>query len=239
MWSLFCDQKGSKMPTFIQTILTAIKGASLTAKIVGVATAVVVVGGTTAVIIVQSNSSNQESQNTEADDNPNDDVERVEAEDKEETKTQDENSDSSDNQENGTSEQSKIDNAQTSNSGTSKPSNSSQSSSSSQSTTSQPVVQPQPTTPKAEFNLNDSILAESISYSCLRFLGGDPQDSSNYVTAPDGGWIDILSTGQRFTRGRGYPASCPEGYEHQGGGYGPKVLNEETCNLFNLSCDRW
>ena len=235
MWSLFCDQKGSKMPTFIQTILTAIKGASLTAKIIGVATAVVVVGGTTAVIIVQSNSSNQESQNTEADDNPNDDVEQVEAEDKEETKTQDENSD---NQENGTSEQSKIDNAQTSNSGTSKPSNSSQSSSSSQSTTSQPVVQPQPTTPKAEFNLNDSIRVMRYGYTCSKFLGGDSYDPSNYVSAPGGAWIDIVTTGQRFTYGNGYPMSCPDGYELNGGGY-EEILDEGECNLFGLSCDRW
>lgn len=231
------------MPTFIQAILTAIKGASLTAKIIGVTTAIVVVGGTTAVIIVQSNSSTQESQNSETNDNPDENAEKEESENKEENKTQDEGSD---NQEDETSEPSKND-TQTSNSGAPKPSNSNQNNSNQNSSSPQqvskpapqPQPQPQPITPKAEFNLNDSIPVESISYSCLKFLGGDPHDSSNYVSAPGGGWLDILSTGQRFTRGRGYPASCPEGYEYQGGGYGPRILNEKDCNAYGLSCDRW
>lgn len=227
MWSLFCDQKGSKMPTFIQTILTAIKGVSLTAKIIGVATAVVVVGGTTAVIIVQSNSSTQESQNTETDDNPNDDVEQAETENMEETKTQDENSDSSDHQENGTSEQSKIDNAQTSNSGTSKPSSSSQSSSSSQPTTSQPVAQPQPTTPKAEFNLNDSIAINVMGITCY--------NSSTGEIFPTTGYLDIVATGQHYSYGPGY---CPEGYFQSGNGW-QDTLSEQWCESFGLSCDRW
>ena len=226
-----------KMLKFIQSITTAIKGASLAAKIIGVATAVVVVGGTTAVIIVQTNSSTQESQDVETNDNPDENAEQAELENKEEDKTQDE---SSDNQENETSEPSKND-TQTSNSGTPKPSNpssSNQSSNSSQQDTSQPAVQPQPATPKAEFNLNDSIQVMRYGYTCSKFLGGDSYDPSNYVSAPGGAWIDIVATGQRFTYGNGYPMACPDGYELQGGGY-PEVLDETECNLFNLSCDRW
>lgn len=224
MWSLFCDQKGSKMPTFIQTILTAIKGASLTAKIIGVATAVVVVGGTTAVIIVQSNSSNQELQNVETNNDLDENTEQEKAVDNEETETQDE---SSDNQENGTSEQPKTDNVQTSNSGTSKPDNSNQSGSSSQPTTAQPVAQPQPTTPKAEFNLNDSIAINVMGITCY--------NSSTGETFPTTGYLDIVATGQHFSYGPGY---CPEEYFQSGNGW-QDTLSEQWCESFGLSCDRW
>lgn len=225
------------MPTFIQPILTAIKGASLTAKIIGVTAAVIVVGGTTAVIIAQTNSSTQESQDVETNDNPDKNAEQEELENKEEIKTQDEGSDK---QENETSEPSKND-TQTSNSGITKPSNpssSNQSGNSSQQGTSQSTTQTQPATPKAEFNLNDSIQVMRYGYTCSKFLGGDSYDPSNYVSAPGGAWIDIEATGQRFTYGNGYPMACPDGYELNGGGY-PEVLDETECNLFNLSCDRW
>lgn len=227
-----------KMLKFIQSITTAIKGASLTAKIIGVATAVVVAGGTTAVIVVQANSSVQEPQDTETNDNSDKDTEQEKNEDKEENKDQDENLDNSDNQENKTDEQQTTNNNQTTNSGTTKPSssgNSSQSGNFSQQGTSQSTTQTQPATPKAEFNLNDSIQIMQFGYTCNKFLGGDYSDPSNYVSAPGGGWIEISATGRRFSKGSG---TCPDGYDLNGGAV-PRVLDEYWCNLYGLSCDRW
>lgn len=225
-----------KMLKFIQSITTAIKGASLTAKIIGVTTAVVVAGGTTAVIVVQANSSVQEPQDTETNDNSDKDTEQEKNEDKEENEDQNENLDNSDNQENKTDEQQKTDNP-TTNSGTARPSSSSNSNQSSNSSqqTSKPVEQPQPATPKAEFNLNDSIQIMQFGYTCNKFLGGDYSDPSNYVSAPGGGWIEISATGRRFSKGSG---TCPDGYDLNGGAV-PRVLDEYWCNLYGLSCDRW
>ena len=54
-------------------------------------------------------------------------------------------------------------------------------------------------------------------------------------TFPTTSYLDIVATGQHYSKGPGY---CPEGYIMNGSGY-PSILDEQLCEAFGLSCDRW
>jgi hypothetical protein len=106
-----------------------------------------------------------------------------------------------------------------------------------------------PTTPKADYNLNNNLYISVIVYGDVCSIDPDQitGDWDTYcirVVSPSNPVIAVASSAsqagsQAISKFKSSYATSTHPYAYDGAGFGPVQLSEDVCSEYGLSCGRW